>query len=131
VIVSLEEQIEYWMDSAEYDLTVVDHLFESGDYPWCLFIGHLVLEKALKAIYVEKKKGVAPRTHNLLALAKSTSLSLTQKQEEFLFKVNSFNIEARYPDFKRQFYKLCTKEFASENLTEIRKFYQWLKSRIE
>ena len=58
---SLEEQIEYWMDSAEYDLTVVDHLFESGDYPWCLFVGHLVLEKALKAIYVKKKKGVASK----------------------------------------------------------------------
>jgi len=126
----MEEQIGYWATSAEYDLKVADHLFESGDYSWCLFVGHLVLEKMLKAIYVQYKGEVPPRTHNLLALTKSSNLILNQEQEEFLFKVNSFNIESRYPDFKQQFYELCTRDFASENLTKIREFYHWLKSRI-
>lgn len=29
----------------------MDHLFEKRDYHWALFIGHLVLEKMLKALY--------------------------------------------------------------------------------
>jgi HEPN domain-containing protein len=129
--VSIDEQIKYWIDSAEHDLTVAEHLFGCGDYSWSLFLGHLVLEKMFKAIYVRDRREIPPRSHNLLTLAKSTSLSLAQDQEEFLFKVNSFNIEARYPDPKQQFYKLCTREFALENLTKIKEFYQWLKCRIE
>jgi HEPN domain-containing protein len=127
----IEDQIKYWTDSAEYDLTVAGHLFECGDYSWCLFVGHLVLEKMLKAIYLRDKEKVPPRTHNLLALARSTNLSLTKEQEEFLFRANSFNVEARYPNPRQQFYELCTKEFALENFTNIKEFYQWLKSRMK
>ena len=47
-----QEQIQYWSDTAEHDLKTAEHLFEKGDYAWCLFIGHLVLEKFLKALYV-------------------------------------------------------------------------------
>ncbi|MFC1716917.1 HEPN domain-containing protein [Candidatus Poribacteria bacterium] len=106
-------------------------MLESGDYSWCLFAGHLVLEKMLKAFYVKVREEIPPRTHNLLALAGSVDLNLTQKQEEFLSRVNDFSIEARYPDFEGQFYESCTKEFASENLTKVREFYQWLKSLMK
>ncbi|MEI6091420.1 MAG: hypothetical protein WCR42_13275 [bacterium] len=33
----------------------MEHLFESGDYSYSLFIGHLVLEKILKAHFVKHK----------------------------------------------------------------------------
>ena len=128
---SIEEQIKYWIDGAEHDLTAAEHLLESGDYLWCLFVGHLVLEKMLKAIYLRDRKEIPPRTHNLLALARSVGLNLIQEQVEFLSRVNDFNIEARYPSFEGQFYKSCTREFALENFKKIKEFYQWLKSRIE
>ena len=127
---SIEEQVKYWIDGAEHDLTAAEHLFESGDYSWWLFAGHLVLEKMLKAFYVRDIRETPPKTHNLLFLAKSTSLSLTQEQARFLFEANGFNVGARYPNSRRQFYELFTREFALENLTEIRRFYQWLKSQI-
>lgn len=31
------------------------NLYKVGEYHWALFVGHLVIEKLLKAIYVEKK----------------------------------------------------------------------------
>ena len=40
---SRKRLIDYWLNSVEEDLKVVDHLFEKGDYTWALFIGHLVL----------------------------------------------------------------------------------------
>jgi HEPN domain-containing protein len=46
---NIEEQINYWIKTAEYDLPVAEHLYESGYYIWCLFIGHLVLEKNIKS----------------------------------------------------------------------------------
>ena len=48
-----DELINYWLKSAESDIKVAEHLFEKGDYHYCLFLGHLVLEKALKALYVK------------------------------------------------------------------------------
>jgi HEPN domain-containing protein len=40
----------YWLESAEGDWDVANHLFEKGDYSYSLFFGHLTIEKILKAI---------------------------------------------------------------------------------
>ena len=48
-----EELILYWTESSEQDFRAMKHLFEKGDYHWSLFIGHLVLEKLIKAYYVK------------------------------------------------------------------------------
>lgn len=42
---TVKEQIEYWIKTADHDLKTAEHLFDNGYYMWCLFIGHLVLEK--------------------------------------------------------------------------------------
>ncbi|OGV22888.1 MAG: hypothetical protein A2475_10420 [Ignavibacteria bacterium RIFOXYC2_FULL_35_21] len=52
----IEEHINYWIDAAESDLQVAERLFIMGDYNWCLYIGHLVLEKILKAHFVNDNK---------------------------------------------------------------------------
>lgn len=49
-----KEIIKYWTDSAENDLRAMEHLFESGDFAWSLFIKHLVVEKLIKAYYVKR-----------------------------------------------------------------------------
>ena len=48
-----------------------------------------------------------------------------------LDKINDFNIEVRYPEYKNEFYKLCTKEFAKENVNKIKELYRWIKSQIK
>lgn len=126
-----EGQIKYWLDSAEYDLSVAEHLFEKGDYPWCLFIGHLVLEKMFKAFYVRDNQKIPPRIHDLVRLTESTNLILSKEQKGFLFEVNTFNIEARYPGGKLEFYKSCTKAYTTETFAKIKDVYQWLKSQIQ
>ena len=47
-----DEIIKYWLSSSDRDLTVMESLFDNGHYVWALFVGHLVLEKILKAHYV-------------------------------------------------------------------------------
>ena len=85
----------------------------------------------MKAIYVRDNQEIPPKTHDLLKLSKHTKLKLTEAQQEFINKVTDFNIEARYTDYKSKFYKLCTKEFAEENLKNIKIFYKWLKEQIK
>lgn len=128
----IEEHVKYWLDSAEHDWDTAVSLFSSEKYDWCLFVGHLVLEKTLKALYVQDNSNqFPPKTHNLLKLARHTDLGLTEDQEIFLDEVNDFNLEARYPQFKNEFYKKCNKEFTEKYYLKIREMMKCLKSRIK
>lgn len=126
-----DEHVAYWLESAKHDLDTAESLLVADKYDWCLFIGHLVLEKVLKAIFVfNKENKIPPKTHNLVKLAELSLVKLTNDQKIFLDEVNDFNLEARYPDYKMEFYNRCTKDYASEYFDKIKEFYKWLKSRI-
>lgn len=126
-----DEHIKYWLDGAAHDLDAAESLFSSGKFDWCLFLGHLVLEKTLKALIVAKTDIKPPKTHNLLKLVELVGLSLSEEQSVFFDEVNDFNLETRYPDYKNAFYRRCTKEFAEPYFSKIKETYQWLLSQIE
>ncbi len=47
-----DKLIAYWLDSADKDFKTMQDLYETENYHWALFIGHLVLEKLSKALYI-------------------------------------------------------------------------------
>ncbi len=97
----ISEHIDYWIDSAEYDLESAFEIFKVGRYSWSLFIGHLALEKVLKALYVKSNNNkVPPKIHNLRKLSSLSNLTLTEDQELFLDRINTFQLEARYAEAK-------------------------------
>lgn len=119
------------MKKRKNDLKVTGDLFDKEDYPYALFFGHLAIEKILKGYYVKKFQKHAPLIHNLERLAVSAGLNMSDEQKECLIKISSFNIEARYPDIKRSFRTICTKEFTQNELGEIKEVYQWLMSMMK
>lgn len=127
----MEKHFEYWIAQSDNDLPVAESMLEKGHYTWSLFIGHLVLEKLLKAIYVREHQKIAPRIHDLVKLSKSTSLNLSDEQMVFLSEVSDFNMEGRYPDEKNQFALRCNKKFATDYLRRIKEMRLWLKKQIE
>jgi len=129
-MINAENTVQYWLKCAEEDFKVMEHLFEKGDYHYSLFLGHLLIEKTLKAVYVKRNNEHAPFTHGLIYLAEKTKLPLSGEQLSLLEAVNQFNIEARYPDKKFEFYKLCTRDFALKYINQIKEFYQWLLNQI-
>ena len=72
-----------------------------------------------------------PKTHNLVKLAAQAELELSEDKKLFFDEANDFNLEAMYPDYKNEFYKSCTKDFAKEYFSKIKGNYNWLKSLIE
>jgi HEPN domain-containing protein len=94
-----------------------------------LFFGHLAVEKQLKGLHLTRQKQHAPPIHNLLRLARAAGLELDEAQTEVLIRITAFNIEARYPDPKREFRRRCTAEYAAEQMAAIREVLTWLKSR--
>jgi HEPN domain-containing protein len=126
------EHIGYWLESASHDLEAATNLFSSEKYDWCLFIRHLVLEKTLKAIFVfNNENKMPPKIHNLVKLAELARLDLTKEQKLFFDEVNDFNIETRYPDYKMDFYRRCTKSYSEKYFEKIKEHYNWLKSQIK
>ena len=126
----LDKETTYWLKSAEHDLDVAEALYEKGKYDWCLFIGHLVIEKVLKAFYVKDNQELPPKIHKLDVIAAKTKLALTLKEVDFLREINQFYIEARYPDERLTFYKLCTKEFTEKYFRAIKDLYQCLLKKL-
>jgi HEPN domain-containing protein len=117
----------FWITEAKEALQVAEHLMEKGDYSYALFFGHLAIEKLLKAMYVVKKKDHAPPIHNLLRLAKLSGIKVPTDKIDVLIEISAFNIEARYPDFKRIFRKKCNDEYAGKQITLIKEIFQWLQ----
>lgn len=130
LVFDVKKTIKYWADGAEYDLGVSEALYEQKKYPYALFIGHLALEKILKALVVKKTKQHAPYTHSLPLLAQKTGLALSQVTVKRLGRFMEFHFEARYPEEQKRFYKKCTKRFASKCLEEIREVYSWFREKL-
>ncbi len=96
-----------------------------------LLIGHLVLEKLLKACYVKTTEEHAPRVHDLLRLANLCQLEFDDEMADKLDAITTFNINARYPDLKQAFYKKCTEEFTSKNIMKIEEVRAWLNDILQ
>ena len=123
--------IDYWLKSAAHDLESAETLFQHQRYDWCLFLGHLIIEKVLKAFFVrDNPKVPVPQIHNLIRLAGRTKLQLTPEQQDLLLEINQFNLKARYPDYKFEFYKKCTPEYAQNSFMKIKELYQWLLQQM-
>ena len=127
-----EEHIKYWRASAQHDLDSAETIFNSGRYDWSLFVGHLALEKTLKALFVDRHDNkMPPQIHNLVRLAELSKIALNDEQKFFLDKITDFNIQIRYPDYKQEFYKRCDAKYTTEYLNKIKEFYTWLNSLLK
>ena len=127
-----QDLIKFWLKSSDRDYESMIKNYEIKQYTWSLFIGHLVLEKLLKGIYakVNKDNPYPPKIHNLNIIAEKCGLKLSEKQTKILFTCNSFNISARYEDYKNEFYKKCTKEYTKEQINNIKEMREWLKKQL-
>lgn len=124
-----KELISYWISSSDSDFKTMENLYRSKDYHWSLFIGHLVIEKLLKAIYIKNTKSInPPRSHDLLLLADRSCIEVNETQKDTLDLITTFNISARYPDYKKSFYKKCTEVYTTDNIEKIKELRLWLIS---
>jgi HEPN domain-containing protein len=126
-----EKLIDYWVESSDEDFDTMIAMFESARYSWALFIGHLMMEKLLKAYFVKANNDYPPHLHNLLRLAELSNLELSEDQRYFMATVTAYNINARYDDYKMSFQKRCTKDYTSHWIVQLKQQRQWIKGLIQ
>ncbi|GAP73339.1 HEPN domain-containing protein [Candidatus Symbiothrix dinenymphae] len=129
-IINADKIAKHWADTSDDDFVTMEAMLATKQYNWALFLGHIVIEKLLKAYYVKVKCQHAPLSHNLLHLAQDSSLILTKEQKISLAKITNFNINARYDDYKRDFYTMCTAEFTAEWSERIKQLRLWIKEML-
>ena len=126
-----QDYIKYWIKTSEDDLSSMESTFDSGTYDWSLFIGHLSLEKILKALWVKNNASdIPPKTHNLKKIADEAKYPVSEEEAILFLEINDFNLEARYPDYKFDFHKKCTKEFAEAYIIKIKELHKCIVSQI-
>jgi len=122
--------IKYYIDGSDDDFETMIAMYDSKKFSSSFFIGHLMIEKLLKAYYVKVKSDYPPFIHNLLRLAEKAELKLTDDRKEQLVTITAFNINARYDDYKMSFKKQCTSEFTSEWIDKLKNLRPWIKTLI-
>ena len=94
-------------------------------------LGHLVIEKILKGLYAKNnpENPIAPKIHNLILLSQKANLEVPKEIREKIQVINTFNISARYDDYKKSFANKCTNEYTAEQVKNIEEVQKWLKEQ--
>lgn len=121
-----EKIINYWLTAAKQDFETAELLFKNKRYHYSLFFCHISIEKILKGIFVKNIDSAPPFTHDLLRLAEQASIPLTTRLKNELAEITTFNIEARYDDYKLSFYKKATESFSGKYIKITKRILKWL-----
>ncbi len=128
--INTEQLIKHWINTSNNDYQAMLDMYKTKHYHWSLFLGHLVIEKLLKAVYIKNKEKFPPLIHDLRRIIEKTEIVLTDEQIVIFDTISRFNINARYDDYKQKFYKLCTKEFTTKWINEIKDIRAWIKNTL-
>ena len=118
------------MSSSKKDYNTMVHLFDSKDYHWSLFLGHIVIEKLLKACVVKNTLNHAPFTHDLSKLANITGIEFSDVHYDWMDTITTFNLNARYDSYKEAFYAKCTPEFTLEWIEKVKSLNLWINQKL-
>lgn len=129
-IKSESEVIKYWLKASKEDFDTADILCKNKKYHHALFFCHLSIEKMLKAIIVKSTKTAPPLIHDLVRLAERAAVPLNELQKNKLAEITTFNIEARYDDYKLSFRKKAKKQFSLKYIEKTKEILQWLSKHV-
>jgi HEPN domain-containing protein len=128
--IDIDKIVNHWIDTSENDFQTMLALYDSKSYGWSLFLGHISTEKLLKALYVKQFEKHAPFTHNLYRLAELLELDLSAEYADWLDEITSFNLNARYDDYKLEFHSICTSDYTKTWINKIKIIRAWIKKML-
>lgn len=127
-----EEKIAYWLDIAAYDLETAEGLYTTKRWLYVAFMCHQVIEKTIKAYWSAKCDDTPPFIHNHKRLAEGCGLyeQMNEEQKDFLDTVSTFNIQARYPEYKEQLARILTEPVCRQLIDTTNELQLWIKQKL-
>ena len=126
----MRKEAEDWFKQARADMKTAKDCLAAGNYYASVFFGQQAVEKLLKSYFIEKKKKVPPKTHNLLDL--SLELKIPNRFLTTARELTPAFIIARYPNAAGgPPVELYDEKTAIEILKKAGRFFRWLKDRMK
>lgn len=131
-IMTQEEKVKYWLDIAEYDIETAEAMYVTRRWLYVAFMCHQVIEKTLKAYWSAKREDIPPYIHNHKRLAEGCGLYelLDEDQKDFINTISTFNIQARYPEYKAQLAQVLTESTCRHIIDKTKELQQWIKQKL-
>jgi len=118
---------EEWLRQARHEMRSALYLLGGRRNVHAVFMCHLAVEKALKALYHKKTGAVPPKHHNLLYFVQHLSLDPPGDLLLALGKLNRMSIVTRYPDDLRKLQRTITAARAAEFVRAGQEALRWLR----
>ena len=115
------------MRQAGYDMDTAEYMFKGERYFYTVFLCHLSLEKALKAIYQKKYNVIPSSTNNLPYLIEKVQLKLPDEFSDAVSALNRMRVFPYYPDDLQKLLNDYDKDKTSIILEKSRKALTWLR----
>ena len=116
-----------WLAQVDYDIATAEQMMQVGRYIYVIFMSHMALEKALKALVTEETQKLPPRSHNLIDLAQRAHVVLSQEQQDFLGKINNTSVSVRYPDDLSAMLSQYPEAIAQDYLERTKELILWVR----
>ena len=126
----MREEAAAWWEQAQADLKAAGHSIDSGDYHIGAFLCQQSVEKAFKALWIEQKKEMPPKSHNLTELGKG--LSVPDRLATALRELNPLFATTRYPDAANGVpAQMYDEPITRERFQEAGEVMEWCRSQLE
>lgn len=126
----MNQKPQEWLKQADYDLDTAEFMFSGGRYFYAVFMCHLVIEKALKGLYLNKKGEIPPKVHNLIYFLNQTELKPAELIGKFIIKLNEASVATRYPENLEEINRNYTKEVVRDIILHTREALEWIKQQF-
>jgi len=125
----MREEAENWWKQAEYDLKAAEYNFTGEYYGVAAFYCQQAVEKALKALYIEKRRESPGPTHSLTKLARDCGLP-----KEFMGALRRLTSEyylSRYPDATEDVpFMTYEKQDVRDYLEDAKRALKWINTAL-
>lgn len=125
----MRSEAEGWWEQAGEDLQSARTNLAAERYYVCAFLCQQALEKAFKALWIERFRELPPKTHDLLGLAER--LSVPADFSTALRNINPAYATARYPDAANGLpARAFNEEIARRDLEGAEKVISWCEKEL-
>lgn len=129
---SKEEKVKYWLEIADYDYETAHAMLKTKRWLYVAFMCHQVIEKVLKAFWCATQEEEPPYTHNHKQLAVGCGLYelMTEEQKDFIATISTYNIQARYPEYKSQLLRILDDSSCLLLIEQTNEMQLWIRQRL-
>ncbi|MFB6246321.1 MAG: HEPN domain-containing protein [Candidatus Pacearchaeota archaeon] len=126
----MREESKIFLEQSKKDIEAAKKNIKIKEYYVSAFLCQQSAEKALKALYIEKRAESPGQTHSLIYLAKETKVP--KKYFQILSDLTPEFITTRYPDAAGETpYKLYHKDKVEKYINELEELLKWIENQVK